>query len=269
MKFKAYVINMEKSQERREFMVNQLTDQKIDFEIFKAIDGKTHDFTKNYSEELSVRHNGKSLSLSELGCALSHRLALEKALNEDLDYALVLEDDVELPPFFSKILAQELSKRVSGKTSWEYLSFNYPTVGIKYIRLWLFLLFDMFSKNRSIKQYFMIPLYFVKFFGISFFSLFEGSRDFLYTKIFTYGKPGRFYRPIYLAGCYLITKKGINKLLSISEKIIYPADRIQNEAQAKKRLKLFHFVPLVVKQRRDKFESTMNINKKYVFSRYD
>ena len=101
------------------------------------------------------------------------------------------------------------------------------------------------------------------------FSIIEGLRDRFYRKLYTYGKPARFYRPLYLAGCYLATKEGIKKLLATQEKLIYPADRIQNIARIKKGLKLFHFVPIIVKQRRDKFESTMYQNKDYVFSKYD
>lgn len=260
---------MEKSAERRVFMTDQLTAQKIDFEICKAVDGNMYDFTNVYNESLALLVNGKNLALAEKGCALSHRIALEKALRENLDYALILEDDVELPSFFKNALEQEIKKRILGETSWDYLAFNYPTVGIKYIRLWLFLYFDTLSRNKNIIQLLKTPFYFIKFLLIAIFSIFEGLRDSLYHKLYEYGKPARFYRPMYLAGCYLITREGVKKILSVSDKIIYAADRVQNIAQTKKKLKLFHFVPLIVKQRRDKFESTMNVNKKYIFNKYD
>lgn len=260
---------MEESTDRRVFMSDQLTKQRINFEICKAIDGKTYDFINVYDEELSLHVNGKNLSPAEKGCALSHRLVLEKAVQENLDYTLILEDDVEVPPFFKDVLSQELKKRDLGETSWDYLAFNYPTVGIKYVRLWLFLYFDMLNKDKNIIQLLKIPIYFIKFLVVAIFSIFEGLRDSLSHKLYKYGKPARFYRPMYLAGCYLITREGIRKILSVSDKIIYAADRIQNIAQSKKGLRLSHFVPLVVRQRRDKFESTMNVNKGYIFNKYD
>ncbi len=269
MKFKIFLINMKKSPERLEFMSNQLHSLGLPFFIQEGIDGKTFDFKDVYDERLSTKLNGSPLALVEKGCAMSHKLILEKSFSEELDYVLVLEDDVELPSNFEQILDEELNKRENKKTTWEYLAFNYPTVGLKFIKLWLFLLKEQFIKTPSLFLYTKTPIYFIKFLVIVMFSIFEGSRDIIYKKIYKYGRPAKFYRPLYLAGCYLVTKEGIKKLLNVQEKLIYPADRIQNIARVKKGLKLFHFVPLVVKQRRDKFESTMYQNKDYVFSKYD
>lgn len=267
MKYKAYVINMEKSNERREFMEDQLTRHGIPFEIWKATDGKEHDFSAVYNDELAKEKNGTSLSAVEKGCAFSHRNAITKALQDDIDYALILEDDVEFPPNFKSILEHHMKEQ--SRTGWEYLAFNYPTVGFKYVRLWLFLLADMLSKQKGVKKYLPIPLYVLKFLGVVLFSLFEGARDRLYRAWFPYGKAGKFYRPMYLAGCYLITKDGIEKMLSLSPYLLYPADRIQTMASEEKGMRLFYCIPLFVKQRRDTFGSTMNQNEKYVFSKYD
>ena len=269
MKFKIFLINMKKSPERLAFMSNQLKSLGLPFSLQEGVDGKVYDFKEVYDEESSMRLNGASLAPVEKGCALSHRLAFEKAIAEDVEYTLILEDDVELPLTFKKIFDEVLSKRDSKKTDWEYLSFNYPTVGLKFVKLWLFLLKEQFTKNPSFILYIKIPLYIIKFLLIVVFSVYEGLRDALYKKLYAYGKPTHFYRPLYLAGCYLVTKEGVKKLLSVQKKIIYPADRIQNVARIKKGLKLFHFVPLIVKQRRDKFESTMYQNNDYVFSEYD
>ncbi|MFH1188276.1 MAG: glycosyltransferase family 25 protein [bacterium] len=269
MKFKTFLINMKKSPERLVFMTNQLQTLGMPFEIQEGIDGRTYDFSVIYDEAMSLRLNGSPLAAVEKGCALSHKSVLEQAFREQLDYVLILEDDVELPSNFKQILDEELHKREFKETNLEYLSFNYPTVGLKFIKLWLFLLQEQFKKRPTTALYFRIPLYGIKFVGIVIFSIVEGSRDMIYKKIFLHGKPARFYRPMYLAGCYLVTREGIEKLLSVQEKLIYPADRIQNVARIRKGLKLFHYVPLVVKQRRDKFESTMYQNKDYIFSQYD
>lgn len=269
MKFNVLLINMKKNPERLEFMTNQLNSLEIPFFVQEGVDGKTHDFSYIYDDTLAKKINGSSLSNVERGCAVSHKYALEKSLLEDCEYTLILEDDVELPTNFKKIIDEELKRRSEGKTNWEYLSFNYPTVGIKFIRLWAFLLSEQFRKYPSLELYLKIPIYFIKFVGISFISFFEGIRNYIYSKIYTYGTPSLFFRPMYLAGCYLVTKKGAQKILSINEKIVYPADRIQNVARIKKNLKLYWFVPLVVKQRRDKFESTMYNNKDYIFNKYD
>lgn len=267
MKNKTFLINMKKSTERLEFMSNQLKVLDISFEIQEGVDGKTYDFSNLYDEALSIKKNGTPLSSVEKGCAMSHRSVLEKALKEDLDYVLVLEDDIELPSDFKKIIETELNNRESKRTNWEYLAFNYPTVGWKFIKLWWYLIGEQFRKNPSLRLYAKIPIYTIKFLGVVIFSMFEGLRDRLYRN--TAGKPAHFYRPMYLAGCYLVTREGIKKLLDIQNKIIYPADAIQNVARITKGLRLFHYVPLLAKQRRDKLASTMLDHGSYVYEHFD
>jgi GR25 family glycosyltransferase involved in LPS biosynthesis len=260
---------MKKNPERLEFMTRQLRKMGIDFEIQEGVGGATYDFSDIYDKDISKKLNGTPLAPVEKGCALSHRLIFEKIIKENLDYALIMEDDVELPVDFKRIIDREIENRELNKTQWEYLSFNYPSVGIKFIRLWLFLLSEKFRKNTSYEMYVKIPIYFLKFIGIAGMSCLEGMRDAIYRKYRAYSKPALFYRPIYLAGCYLINKNGVQKLLSVNNKLVYPADRIQNVARVQKGLRLYWYVPLIVKQRRDRFESTMYQNKRYVYEKYD
>lgn len=269
MVFKTFLINMDKSTERLTFMTHQLHSCGMTFTRQPGIDGKTYDFKDVYDDEVSRKQNGSPLAPVEKGCAMSHRLILEQAKKEGLDYVLILEDDVEIPHNFNVIIEEVLKKRTRSETSWEYLAFNYPTVGYKFMKLWFFLLTEQFKKTPSFSLYLRIPLFIIKGLLLSFFSLYEGLRDTIYKKVYDHGAAAKFYRPVYLAGCYLVTKKGVEKLLEVQSSIIYPADRIQNIARIKNGLKLFHFVPLLVKQRRDKFESTMYQNKDYVFSKYD
>jgi GR25 family glycosyltransferase involved in LPS biosynthesis len=257
MKFKAIVINMKNNPERLAFMTKQLADNNIDFVIQVGVDGSTYDFSQEYDDEDYKKHNGgSSLSKGERGCALSHKRSIEGMLNDNCDHALIMEDDVELPDNFKKIIEQELNNRSLGKTRWDYLSFNYPSVGVKAIILWLFLFTTMWGRQRGVMKYVKLPMYFIKFTLISSMSLCEKVRDSLYKKIYTYGAPALFFRPLYLAGCYLVTKEGAKKLLEMQgNKILYSADRLPNMARVKKGLKFYAFVPHSVIQRRDRFQS--------------
>lgn len=88
-------------------MQQQLDEQNIPFEFIKAVDGST--LTDEYLakvcdfEELAkqphLMHRGAQ------GCLLSHYSIYQKIIAEDLPYALVLEDDVEIQPNFKAILA--------------------------------------------------------------------------------------------------------------------------------------------------------------------
>jgi len=269
MKFKTFVINMKRSPERLAFMSDQLNRLGIPFSVQEGIDGNTYDFGALYDDALARKKNGVPLTAGEKGCLLSHRLIWEKIIAEDLDYALIFEDDIELAANFKGALDHELARRESGKTHWEYLSFNYPTPGFKFIRLWLFLLSEKFSRDQSWTLRAKIPLYAAKFIGIVLLSCWEQLRSVLYRNIHRFGAPARFWRPVYLAGCYVLTKSGAEKLLSVSKLLVYPADRIQNIARREKKLRIFWYVPLLAKQRRDKFKSILYDNKNYVFEKYD
>ncbi len=258
MKFRTYIINLARSPERRMFMEQQFKDLTMEFNIIDAVEGKSYDFADCYDEILWRVHNGKPGTPGEKGCALSHRIALQRMLDEELDYALILEDDIELYPHFKEIVESELKLRESGKTHWEYLSFNYPSVGWKSIHLWLFMFFNMAKVKKTDFSFVLkLPIYFLKFIAVSAIYLLEGARETLYARIFPLGKAARFYRSLYLAGCYIVTKEGAKKLISLNTPLSYTADALPNEAKKQKGLNFMAHVPLAARQKREEFESLL------------
>jgi hypothetical protein len=69
--------------------------------------------------------------------------------------------------------------------------------------------------------------------------------------------PVKFYRGMYLAGAYLINRNAAEKLLSLSGKIVYTADRLQNEAKKQKSLKIKYYSPVVVFQNREDYKTNI------------
>ncbi len=266
---KTFVINLNKDTERMSFMQKQLEFLEISFDRFSAIHGKEYGFGDEYDEAKAVIKNGKSLSLGELGCALSHRQIYEKIINENIDYALVFEDDIEiqdiLPINFKEIIKIEIEKNENKKLSqkWEYVSFDYPKPGIFFIKHYfvsLILNYNLNIKQKSIlNKIKYLAVSFIKYTFVILMSTFEGVRNFIFLNIFKKGKALNFYRPLYFAGCYLITNSGAKKLLEISNPIVYAADRVQNRARVEKNLKFKAFCPLVVDQKREKFKSNIGI----------
>jgi GR25 family glycosyltransferase involved in LPS biosynthesis len=62
-------------------------------------------------------------------------------------------------------------------------------------------------------------------------------------------RPVRFFRPLYLAGGYVVTLEGAKKLLELSSPYLqYPADRLPNQARIQKNLQFFAIAPLLVRQ---------------------
>lgn len=92
----AYVINLTRSPERRAHITGELGKVGLDYEIITGVDGHDldlHDPT-TVDPSLFVR---SSFPAGMAGCALSHLRVYRKMLDDGLDTAMVLEDDVTLP----------------------------------------------------------------------------------------------------------------------------------------------------------------------------
>jgi GR25 family glycosyltransferase involved in LPS biosynthesis len=241
-------------------MEKQLTSFGFEYERVPGVDGRNlsdDEVAQLYDSESSKKYNKKDLTLGELGCALSHKNCHERALS--YDYTLILEDDIELPKNFKEIVEQQITKNKI-KKRWDYLQFDYPPTGLIFIKRWALstrLYFEAHLSNKPLyKKAGYIIYSFVKSLYVIPMSLFEGCRDFIYKKL-KIQREVVFYRALYFAGCYLITKDGSKKLLPLEKKIVYVADRIQNQARLRNNLTIKAYCPLSVKQKRQEFGSSI------------
>jgi glycosyl transferase family 25 len=93
-KCKIFVINLDSSKERWRECQKQLPI--ITFERISAINGADlSDVQLNecFDVNLNKWQYHKTLTAGEIGCYMSHRKAWEKIIEENLDFAVVLEDD--------------------------------------------------------------------------------------------------------------------------------------------------------------------------------
>ena len=286
--FKVYIINLDKDIDRMTYMIKQMQDLNIEYERIPAIYGKEYDFGEEYIESLAIKKNGKVLVPGELGCAKSHKLCYEKILkinskektiNNKNKYSLILEDDVCLPKNFKQIVGRqielnEVEKNLKNKLTWDYLLFDYPRPGKFFIHHWINSLFLNYknlnkkenSSNNNIKNKENIFLKKLKFILYSFakacyilpMAIYEWLRNIYYNNHkYNYGKAVRFYRPLYLAGAYLITTDAASMLYSLTNPIVYPADRTPDEARKQLGMKFFAYAPLCVYQKRESFGSSI------------
>ncbi|MFC7159339.1 glycosyltransferase family 25 protein [Pseudidiomarina halophila] len=103
MKWKVLVINLERSPQRWHAMVEQLEASGLPYERVEAVAGDTltAEQIAQVFDSKAARHNYHyQLSRGEIGCYLSHLKAWQTILNQQLDYAIVLEDDVVLDAKF-------------------------------------------------------------------------------------------------------------------------------------------------------------------------
>jgi len=120
-----FVINLERSAHRRDYILNHLRGYGIDARIFPAIDGKTLDVQELmrqgiYDDALAHRKFSRSLSCAEIACALSHLGVYRQIVADDMPMALVLEDDAMFAPGITNRIRGALSE---APADWQILQF--------------------------------------------------------------------------------------------------------------------------------------------------
>ena len=116
-----WVLNLERSTERRAFMEEQLLRLQLDYEIVAAVDGRSLSIEdkKQYSRKDAMRCCDRELSPGEVGCALSHIRMWQRLIRECIDEVLILEDDVLLGEMFLHVLRH----RSRFPADWELINF--------------------------------------------------------------------------------------------------------------------------------------------------
>lgn len=101
-----FYINLDKRPDRNTQIVEQLSVLNLSAERISAVNGgDLSEQEKSFvNRENFLLNTKRHISNGEIGCAMSHRLIWQKMLDNDLDYALILEDDVVLDPQLLDIL---------------------------------------------------------------------------------------------------------------------------------------------------------------------
>ena len=121
LNYSVFVINLARSTERLAAITAQLDAIGVAFERIDAIEGKTlsDDAVEQVSPSHVVRKTyHRALSKAEIACSLSHRKAWQRIIDDNLDFAVVLEDDVELLDNFPEVL--NLLAQLP-HTSWDFI----------------------------------------------------------------------------------------------------------------------------------------------------
>ena len=103
---KAFVINLKKSKDRRDYIKNHFGKYDIDFEFFDAVDGRIlpQDYIDGVYDQEIAKKTWKDMNRGEIGCSLSHMGIYEKMINENITEAIIFEDDVILNDDFNEFL---------------------------------------------------------------------------------------------------------------------------------------------------------------------
>jgi hypothetical protein len=101
-----FVINLEKDTQRRSAMQTRLAKLGITPTFFKAVDGRlmSPEALESHVNRIRAQQEYGSLSAAEIGTSLSHIGIYQKMVNNQMPYAVVLEDDVCLDENFATYL---------------------------------------------------------------------------------------------------------------------------------------------------------------------
>lgn len=266
MKLQVFYINLDRDLDRKQHMEDMLSELGFDYVRVPATEGVKINIADYYDDQLARERNGTSLTAPEVGCAASHREIYRRIVQERIPYALVFEDDVTVIKQFRQIIEQIIDENTRHQY-WEYLTFDYAESGSIFLKRWfdsVFLYYQRQLKERgllsrlaylataAIKLVYLIPL-----------TYFESMRNHYYKQRHL-GKAVIFWRPLYFAGCYLVSLEGAKKLLKLSEpRIIYPADRLPNQARLLENLRFRAYAPIVAKQLRRRFGSSIGVSENF------
>lgn len=105
---KAYIVNLERSVDRRDYMIDLLAKyQGLDIELIKAVDGRL--LTQNerhdlFNAERFSKTTLKEVRPGEIGCTLSHQKCYNQLIESGNRSAIIFEDDLVVNEDFTTII---------------------------------------------------------------------------------------------------------------------------------------------------------------------
>lgn len=119
---KVVLINLPRSQDRREAMQQRLAELGLTYSLFAAVDGRAEQarLFRQVDVPAFQRHVGRDVLPGEIGCYLSHITVWQQFLDSGEAVLLVLEDDVVFGADFLDALREALRVRAH----WDLLKLN-------------------------------------------------------------------------------------------------------------------------------------------------
>lgn len=109
----AYIINLNRSKERYEYIKDSVKNLGLKVERIEAIDGSTLS-VEEISEKVDLKSYkaflGHLPKLGTIGCSLSHIKVWQTFLESNLEFAVIFEDDVSFDPNEVKTIIEDLTK---------------------------------------------------------------------------------------------------------------------------------------------------------------
>ena len=121
LKMKIFVINLEDSVDRWQKIKSQLELQNLEYERISALDLRRQNnkhLIAYYNRKKNYFGYKRDLSLGEIGCYLSHRECWKRIWHDEIEFAIILEDDIRLIGDLNEVIH---SLNTVDINYWEYL----------------------------------------------------------------------------------------------------------------------------------------------------
>ncbi|MDB9782704.1 glycosyltransferase family 25 protein [Winogradskyella sp.] len=127
-----YVVTIKRNAERQPRIRKILNDHSLNFSFVCGVDGqdlKPKQVEKVFDAEASRKRLKYDLTKNEIACSLSHIKALKLFLeNDQQEFALILEDDIDILNFESLPLALQ---HIPDEETWDLLYFGYQKMNMR------------------------------------------------------------------------------------------------------------------------------------------
>lgn len=102
-----FIVNLKRDTEKKEHMLELCKKNALKCQFIDAVYG--HDLEENYVEQVtdrekSMREYGQELSRGEIGCTLSHVSIYKQMIEQNIENAVIFEDDIHLGEGFSTVI---------------------------------------------------------------------------------------------------------------------------------------------------------------------
>lgn len=121
-----FIINLIRDSKKKRHMQRLCQKFNLQAEFIDAVDGRQLNdkfVSEIYSSEMAINEVGRDLSRGEIGCALSHKIIYQKMIDDNIETALILEDDID----FDEILINLLDKKEKLTANWELILLGHHT----------------------------------------------------------------------------------------------------------------------------------------------
>jgi len=124
---KIFVVNLERCKDKNKRMRDRLGN--IKYKMTKAVDGKNLTREKLVNMDADILkdwkdpYSGRNITWGEVGCTLSHCNIYKECLRDGISNAIILEDDILIPPDFEKklsIIVSYLEKMNRDGIDWDF-----------------------------------------------------------------------------------------------------------------------------------------------------